>query len=151
MGRSPAADRSAHSLHHCCRDVTTSSRAPFFRAAIQKMHIYNILTTEQVKAQNAGITEEVADSSGQSLNSMHLYCVVGSILKALHLFSERQQLLPISPNIQREFYVQSTHKPRTHISDTGWGATRGIHLWYRLMGRRFLCSAKLLLNRGRIC
>lgn len=42
-------------------------------------------------------------------------------LKALHLCSERQQLLPIFPSIRREFYVQSTQKPRTHISDTGWG------------------------------
>lgn len=125
MGRSPAADRSAHSLHHCCRDVTTSSRASFFRAAIQKMHIYNILTTKQVKAQNAGITEEVADTSGQSLNSMYLYCVVGSILKALHLCSERQQLLPISPNIRREFYVQSTHKPRTLISELAEEVSEG--------------------------
>lgn len=134
MGRSPAADRSAHSLHHCRGDVTTSSGVPFFRAAIQKMHIYNILTTERVKAQNAWITEEAADISGQSLNLMHLYCVLGSIvglhpapwqmqcaLKALHLCSERQQLLPIFPSIRREFYVQSTQKPRTHISDTGWG------------------------------
>lgn len=65
-------------------------------------------------------------------------------LKALHLCSERQQLLPIFHNIRTEFYIQRTHEPRTHMSDTGWGGK-----YFSGYPDSTCCSGKLrVANKG---